>query len=100
MDQPIVRADDDPSETIIAMERAALDRWGKGDPSAATSPRARNSGIVSTRLPFQKMAKTLPDTLKPRAPNISISVTRVSRRRAAWSVWKGSLAAMRGDFFA
>jgi len=33
MVQPIVRADDDPSETIIAMERAALDRWGKGDPS-------------------------------------------------------------------
>lgn len=24
---------DDPSGTIIAMERAALDRWGKGDPS-------------------------------------------------------------------
>ena len=33
MDQPIVRADDDPSETIIAMERAALDRWGRGDPT-------------------------------------------------------------------
>ncbi len=33
MDQPIVRADDDPSETIIAMKRAALDRWGQGDPS-------------------------------------------------------------------
>jgi len=33
MDQPKVRADDDPSETIIAMERAALDRWGRGDPS-------------------------------------------------------------------
>jgi len=31
MVQPIVRADDDPSETIIAMERAALDRWGRGD---------------------------------------------------------------------
>ena len=33
MVQPIVRADDDPSETIIAIERAALDRWGQGDPS-------------------------------------------------------------------
>ncbi len=33
MDQPIVRSDDGPSETIIAMERAALDRWGQGDPS-------------------------------------------------------------------
>ena len=32
MDQPIMRADD-PSKAIIAMERAALDRWGKGDPS-------------------------------------------------------------------
>lgn len=26
-------AQDDLSETIIAMERAALDRWGRGDPS-------------------------------------------------------------------
>lgn len=25
--------DGDPTETIIRMERAALDRWGKGDPS-------------------------------------------------------------------
>ncbi|MEW6567010.1 MAG: DUF4440 domain-containing protein [Chloroflexota bacterium] len=24
---------DDPNQAIIAMERAALDRWGKGDPS-------------------------------------------------------------------
>jgi len=24
---------DDPSETIIALERSALDRWGRGDPS-------------------------------------------------------------------
>jgi len=43
MDQPIVRADDDPSETIIAMERAALDRWGKGDPSAALATGGRSS---------------------------------------------------------
>lgn len=33
MNHPTVRAGDDPSETIVAMERAALDRWGKGDPS-------------------------------------------------------------------
>jgi ketosteroid isomerase-like protein len=33
MDHPSIHADDDPSETIIAMERAALDRWGRGDPS-------------------------------------------------------------------
>ncbi len=33
MDEPIVRADNDPSGTIIAMERAALDRWSRGDPS-------------------------------------------------------------------
>lgn len=26
------RSDADPAETIIAMERAALDRWGRGDP--------------------------------------------------------------------
>lgn len=32
MDDLVARADDDPGETIIAMERAALDRWG-GDPS-------------------------------------------------------------------
>lgn len=27
------RATEDPSATIVAMERAALDRWGRGDPS-------------------------------------------------------------------
>ncbi len=27
------RGNDDPGETVIAMERAALDRWGRGDPS-------------------------------------------------------------------
>lgn len=29
----MVNSANDPAETIIAMERAALDRWGKGDPS-------------------------------------------------------------------
>lgn len=33
MEHPNAGAKDDVSETIIAMERAALDRWGKGDPS-------------------------------------------------------------------
>ncbi len=32
MTQPKVTADDDLADTIIAMECAALDRWGKGDP--------------------------------------------------------------------
>src|SRR2546428_8085345 len=30
MKQPI---QDDVTETVVAMERAALDRWGRGDPS-------------------------------------------------------------------
>lgn len=29
---PVVREDDFNAEKIIAMERAAIDRWGKGDP--------------------------------------------------------------------
>jgi ketosteroid isomerase-like protein len=33
MNQSMVPATDDPTDTIIAMECAALDRWGKGDPS-------------------------------------------------------------------
>ncbi len=33
MNQPIPPAVEDPTEAVIAMERAALDRWGKGDPS-------------------------------------------------------------------
>ncbi len=33
MTQTMHSTDDDQADTIIAMERAALDRWGKGDPS-------------------------------------------------------------------
>ncbi len=33
MTQTMYATDDDQADTIIAMERAALDRWGKGDPS-------------------------------------------------------------------
>src|SRR5512140_2425428 len=33
MNQPVLPAAEDPTEAIIAMERASLDRWGKGDPS-------------------------------------------------------------------
>ncbi|MBI5710312.1 MAG: nuclear transport factor 2 family protein [Candidatus Eisenbacteria bacterium] len=33
MPDAIPPAADDPTEAIIALERAALDRWGKGDPS-------------------------------------------------------------------
>ncbi len=33
MTQTMNSTDDDQADTIIAMERAALDRWGKGDPS-------------------------------------------------------------------
>ncbi len=33
MTQTMYSTDDDQADTIIAMERAALDRWGKGDPS-------------------------------------------------------------------
>lgn len=33
MAQPGVPATDDPTDMIISMECAALDRWGKGDPS-------------------------------------------------------------------
>lgn len=40
MDRPIARAEDDVSETIIALERAALDRWGKGDWSYTSAARA------------------------------------------------------------
>lgn len=42
MDDPMARADDDPSETIIAMERGALDRWGRGDPSGFLEISARD----------------------------------------------------------
>lgn len=33
MNQPIMHQNDEASETIIAMEHAALERWGSGDPS-------------------------------------------------------------------
>ena len=33
MNQPIMHQSDEASETIIAMEHAALERWGSGDPS-------------------------------------------------------------------
>src|SRR4026207_1145588 len=58
---PVITADDFKPETIIALERAAIDRWGRGDPQGfletyaqdvsyfAPSEKHRTDGLAAMR---------------------------------------------------